>query len=96
MIYILKLIKESVLMALNALVINKLRTFLSLLGITIGIFAIIAGVMFCDHGPAVFAGRSAKGQSLRDSFWNFLCKIDNDFSVKPEPTFPANKSFWSL
>ena len=42
MIYILKLIKESVLMALNALVINKLRTFLSLLGITIGIFAIIS------------------------------------------------------
>lgn len=29
-------------MALNALVINKLRTFLSLLGITIGIFAIIS------------------------------------------------------
>lgn len=29
-------------MALNALVVNKLRTFLSLLGITIGIFAIIS------------------------------------------------------
>lgn len=41
MIYI-KLLGESVLMALNALIVNKLRTFLSLLGITIGIFAIIS------------------------------------------------------
>jgi putative ABC transport system permease protein len=41
MIY-LKLLLESVLMAVNNLVVNKLRTFLSLLGITIGIFAIIS------------------------------------------------------
>ena len=38
----LRLIKESVLFALNALAVNKLRTFLSLLGITIGIFTIIS------------------------------------------------------
>jgi len=38
----LKLFKESVLMSINALVVNKLRTMLSLLGITIGIFAIIS------------------------------------------------------
>ena len=42
MLIYLKLFKESVLMALNALVVNKLRTILSLLGITIGIFAIIS------------------------------------------------------
>jgi putative ABC transport system permease protein len=36
-----QLIKESVLFALHSLLANKLRTFLSLLGITIGIFAII-------------------------------------------------------
>ena len=36
------LLKESVLFALNALRVNRLRTFLSLLGITIGIFAIIS------------------------------------------------------
>ena len=35
------LFKESIFFAINALVVNKLRTFLSLLGITIGIFAII-------------------------------------------------------
>ena len=38
----LKLCKESFLFAINALVVNKLRTVLSLLGISIGIFAIIS------------------------------------------------------
>lgn len=39
---VLRLIRESFLFALQALRVNKLRTILSLLGITIGIFAIIA------------------------------------------------------
>ncbi len=39
---ILKLIVESFYFAMNALAVNKVRTFLSLLGITIGIFSIIA------------------------------------------------------
>ena len=39
---ILKLLNESLLFAINSLVANKLRTLLSLLGITIGIFAIIS------------------------------------------------------
>ncbi|MFM7217917.1 MAG: ABC transporter permease [Bacteroidota bacterium] len=39
---VLRLIYESALFALNALRVNKLRTMLSLLGITIGIFAIIS------------------------------------------------------
>lgn len=39
---ILKLLYESLLFSLNALVVNKVRTLLSLLGITIGIFSIIA------------------------------------------------------
>lgn len=38
----LKLLRESILFALHAINANKLRTFLSLLGITIGIFAIIS------------------------------------------------------
>ena len=41
MIVLLRLIKESLLFAVISLTVNKLRTFLSLLGITIGIFAII-------------------------------------------------------
>jgi len=44
----LRLFKESVLFALNALVVNKLRTFLSLLGVTIGIFAIISVFTMVD------------------------------------------------
>lgn len=39
---VLKLIYESLLFAMNALVVNKVRTVLSLLGITIGIFSIIS------------------------------------------------------
>ena len=41
MIVLLRLIKESLLFAVISLTVNKLRTLLSLLGITIGIFAII-------------------------------------------------------
>jgi putative ABC transport system permease protein len=43
-----KLLVESMLFAINALVVNKLRTFLSLLGITIGIFAIISVFTMVD------------------------------------------------
>lgn len=42
MLKVLRLIIESILFALNAVVVNRLRTLLSLLGITIGIFAIIS------------------------------------------------------
>jgi len=39
---LLRLLKESILLSVDSLVNNKLRTILSLLGITIGIFAIIS------------------------------------------------------
>ncbi|MFA5780718.1 MAG: ABC transporter permease [Bacteroidales bacterium] len=42
MILFVKLVRESYLFAVTALRVNKLRTFLSLLGITIGIFTIIS------------------------------------------------------
>jgi len=38
----IRLLRESILFAFHAISVNKLRTFLSLLGITIGIFAIIS------------------------------------------------------
>lgn len=41
-ILIVKLLRESVLFAINSVIANKLRTMLTLLGITIGIFAIIS------------------------------------------------------
>jgi putative ABC transport system permease protein len=51
------LIKESFVFAINSLILNKLRTLLSLLGITIGIFAIIT----------VFTVIDALENSIRDS-----------------------------
>lgn len=42
MILFIKLVKESAMFAATSIVANKLRTFLTLLGITIGIFSIIA------------------------------------------------------
>ncbi|MFI5163770.1 MAG: ABC transporter permease, partial [Bacteroidia bacterium] len=53
----LTLFKESFLFAIQALVTNKLRSFLSLLGITIGIFAIIS----------VFTMTDSLEKKLRDS-----------------------------
>lgn len=44
----LRLFKESIVFALQALVVNKLRTFLSLLGVTIGIFAIVSVFTLVD------------------------------------------------
>ena len=43
-----KLVRESYLFALQAIIVNKLRTFLSLLGITIGIFAVITVFTIVD------------------------------------------------
>lgn len=45
---VVNLLKESIIFAWQALVSNKLRTFLSLLGITIGIFAIITVFTIVD------------------------------------------------
>lgn len=48
MLLYLRLLKESLSFAMNALTNNKLRTFLSLLGVTIGIFSIIAVLAAVD------------------------------------------------
>ncbi len=48
MFLFLRLLRESFLFAFQAIVVNKLRTFLSLLGITIGIFAVIAVFTIVD------------------------------------------------
>ncbi len=57
MLVYLRLFKESFSFAINALRNNKLRTFLSLLGITIGIFSIIAVLAAVDS-----LDQSIKGQ----------------------------------
>src|SRR5690606_17149035 len=48
MLVYLRLFKESFSFAINALRNNKLRTFLSLLGVTVGIFSIIAVLAAVD------------------------------------------------
>src|SRR6187551_2665515 len=48
MLLYLRLLKESLSFAMNALRNNKLRTLLSLLGVTIGIFSIIAVLAAVD------------------------------------------------
>jgi putative ABC transport system permease protein len=48
MLVYFRLLKESFRFAINALRMNKLRTFLSLLGVTIGIFSIIAVLTAVD------------------------------------------------
>lgn len=53
MLIYLRLIKESLLFAWQAIVVNKLRTLLSLLGVTVGIFSIITVLTLVDtmeHG----------------------------------------------
>ena len=60
----LHLLKESLYFAFNSLILNKLRTFLSLLGITIGIFAIIS----------VFTVIDSLENSIRDS----IAKLGNN------------------
>src|SRR5674476_1449075 len=43
-----RLLKEGFLFAVNSVIVNKLRTFLSLFGITIGIFSIISVFTILD------------------------------------------------
>ncbi len=78
----LGLFRESILFAINALVVNKLRTFLSLLGITIGIFAIIT----------VFTIVDSLEQNLRKS----VQSLGNDvvFIEKWPWTFGENYPWW--
>lgn len=64
MILFIRLLKESFLFAYSSVVANKLRTFLTLLGITIGIFAIIA----------VFTVLN----SLENSIRNSISSLGND------------------
>lgn len=78
----LNLLKESVLFALHALIVNKLRTFLSLLGITIGIFAIIS----------VFTVVDSLEKNLRTS----IASLGSDvvFIQKWPWTFGPNYPWW--
>jgi putative ABC transport system permease protein len=78
----LKLCKESFLFAIGALVENKLRTFLSLLGISIGIFAIISVFTVVD--------------SLQDNLQTSVSSLgDNVIYIQKWPwTFGPDYPWW--
>ena len=71
MIIYLRVLRESFGFALNALRNNKLRTFLSLLGVTIGIFSIIAVLAAVDSLKREIEGSI----SSLDNSTIFLCRF---------------------
>ena len=84
MMMILKLLKESFLFAFQAIIVNRLRTFLSLLGITIGIFAIIS----------VFTVLDWMESSIRD---NIASMGDNTIYIQKLPwTFGPDTPWWDI
>jgi putative ABC transport system permease protein len=79
----LYLLKESLLFAFNSLILNKLRTLLSLLGITIGIFAIITVFTVID--------------SMEISIRNSIAKLgDNVVYVQKWPWADNSNTWWKI
>ncbi len=81
MLLYIRLIKESFAFAMNALRNNKLRTMLSLLGVTIGIFSIIA----------VLAAVDSLDKKIKADL-NTLDK--NTMYLKSQPFGPSEVPYW--
>jgi putative ABC transport system permease protein len=80
----LRLFKEGFLFAFNSIIVNKLRTFLSLFGITIGIFSIIS----------VFTVLDWMEKSIRDSVSSLG---DNVIYIQKFPwSFDPNLAWWDI
>ncbi|HUS86437.1 MAG TPA: ABC transporter permease [Bacteroidales bacterium] len=79
-----RLIREGFMFALNSIIVNKLRTFLSLFGITIGILAIIS----------VFTVLSWMEKSIKDS----IATLGDDviYIQKMPWSFDPNLAWWDL
>ncbi len=80
MVIYLRVLKESFNFAISALINNKLRTFLSLLGVTIGIFSIIAVLASVDSLKKEIEG-SISGL---DNSTIFLCRFSFGPTEVPE------------
>ena len=79
-----RLLKEGFVFAFNSVIVNKLRTFLSLFGITIGIFSIIS----------VFTVLDWMEKSIRDSISSLG---DNVIYVQKFPwSFDPNLKWWDI
>ena len=80
----IRLLREGFLFAVNSVTVNKLRTFLSLFGITIGIFSIIS----------VFTVLDWMAKSVHDSISTLG---DNVIYVQKWPwTFGRNLAWWDI
>lgn len=80
----LKLLKEGFIFAFNSVIVNKLRTFLSLFGITIGIFSIIS----------VFTVLDWMAKAVHDSISTLG---DNVIYVQKWPwSFDPNLAWWDI
>jgi putative ABC transport system permease protein len=79
-----RLLKEGFVFAVNSIIVNKLRTFLSLFGITIGIFSIIS----------VFTVLDWMEKSIHDSISTLG---DNVLYVQKMPwSFDPNLAWWDM
>jgi putative ABC transport system permease protein len=79
-----RLFKEGIVFAFNSIIVNKLRTFLSLFGITIGIFSIIS----------VFTVLDWMAKSIHDSIATLG---DNVVYVEKFPwSFDRNLAWWDI
>ena len=79
-----RLLKEGFIFAFNSIIVNKLRTFLSLFGITIGIFSIIS----------VFTVLDWMEKSIRDSVATLG---DNVIYIQKRPwSFDPNLAWWDI
>jgi putative ABC transport system permease protein len=85
MIVYIRLLKESFGFAMNALRSNKLRTFLSLLGVTIGIFSIIAVL------SAVDSMRNSIESSLSGMDKNTIYLFKYSFGPTEVPRWKVNQ-----
>jgi putative ABC transport system permease protein len=80
----MRLFKEGFLFAVNSVIVNKLRTFLSLFGITIGIFCIIS----------VFTVLDWMEKSIRDSINSMGSNV---IYVQKIPwSFDSNLAWWDI
>ena len=80
----IRLFKEGLIFAFNSIIVNKLRTFLSLFGITIGIFSIIS----------VFTVLDWMAKSIHDSI---SALGDNVVYVEKFPwSFDRNLAWWDI
>ena len=108
----LKIIYESIVQALQSLIGNKLRTFLSLLGITIGIFCIIAVKSAVDSfqgsieegfnelgSDVLYVDKMPWGEDPGQNYWKYARRPDpsyQDYEVIAEKSKLADRSAFTI